>query len=302
MLRYFSLCVSVLLLAGVTASASADLVEFTLLTHADNEEWLPQPTNSTGDHLIQTGDDFYAASLYPDGSFSFNFMDRDATGGGYANGVHPLTGTLEMDVDLASGGPIAVESLQFDGRAYAQATNQYLVKPGDAATGPDYGNCVDGSPNNGSYEASAASNWRFSATIDWYYDVPYDVPGSIDMIFDDYPWTGFLIPVGELTTEGMAATILDDPLGFYPGTSEDFEDWLLEQVEHHRLPSDAEYLLFAQGEGVVTWSQCPAFISGTSVVGETIIAYTTVPEPATLLLVAVGLGVAAVARRRAGRP
>lgn len=301
MLRYFPLCAAGLLLAGVTASASAGLVEFTLLTHADNAHYIAQPTDSTGDHLIQTGDDCHASSLYSDGSFSFNFMDKDAAGGGSANGVHPLTGTLEMDVDLASGGAVTIESLQFDGKAYAQATNQHLVKPGDPATGPNYGNCVDGSPNNGSYEASAASNWQFSATIDWYYDVPYKGLG-IDMIFDDYPWTGFLIPVGELTTEGMADTILDDPLGFYSGTSEDFEDWLLEQVKHHRLPGDAEYLLFAQGEGVVTWCQTPSFESGTGIARETIIGYTTVPEPATLLLVAVGLGVAAVARRRAGRP
>ena len=298
MLRYFPLCAAGLLLAGVTASASAGPVEFTLLTHDDNEEWLPQPTDSTGDHLIQTGDDFYASSLYPDGSFSFNFMDRDATGGGSANGVHPLTGTLEMDVDLASGGAVTVESLQFDGRAYANATNQHLVKPGAAATGPNYGNCVDGSPNTGSYEASAASNWQCSATIDWYYDVPFAGPGSVDMIFDDYPWTGFLIPVTELTPSGLAGTAVEDWLGYYTG---DFESWLLEEVEP-RLPGDAEYLLFAQGEGVVTWCQTPSFESGTGIARETSVGYTTVPEPATLLLVAIGLGVAAVERRRAGRP
>lgn len=297
MLRCFSLCAAGLLLAGVTASASAGPVEFTLLTHADNAHYIAQPINSTGDHLIQTGDDCYASSLYSDGSFSFNFMDRDATGGGYANGVHPLTGTLEMDVDLALGGPITVESLQFDGRAYAQATNQHLVKPGDAATGPDYGNCVDGSPNNGSYEASAASNWQFSATIDWYYDVPHGGLG-IDMIFDDYPWTGFLIPVTELTPSGLAGTAVEDWLGYYTG---DFESWLLEEVKP-RLPGNAEYLLFAQGEGVVTWCQTPSFESGTGIARETIIGYTTVPEPATLLLAGLGLGCAAVARRRAGRP
>ena len=298
MLRGFSLCAAGLLLAGATASASAGLVEFTLLTHGDNAHYIAQPTDSTGDHLIQTGDDCHVSSLYPHGSFSFNFMDRDAAGGGYANGVHPLTGTLEVDVDLASGGPITVESLRFDGKSYETATNQHLVKPGDAATGPQYGNCVNGSPNNGSYEASAASNWQFSATIDWYYDVPFAGPGSIDMIFDDYPWTGFLIPFAELTPAGLAATAVEDWLGYYTG---DFESWLLEEVKP-RLPGGAAYLLFAQGEGVVTWCQTPSFESGTGIARETIIAYTTVPEPATLLLAGLGLGVAAVARRRAGRP
>lgn len=298
MSRYFPLCAAGLLLAGITAPAPAGLVEFTLLTHDDNEEWLPQPTDSTGDHLIQTGDDCYVSGLYRDGSFSFNFMDKDAAGGGSANGVHPLTGTLEMDVDLASGGPITVESLQFDGKAYASATSQHLVKPGDAATGPQYGNCVNGSPNNGSYDASAASNWRFSATIDWYYDVPFAGPNTIDLIFDDYPWTGFLIPVTELTPSGLAGTAVEDWLGYYTG---DFESWLLEEVEP-RLPGDAEYLLFAQGEGVVAWSQTPSFESGIGIARETIIGYTAAPEPATLFLAGLGLGVAAVARRRAGRP
>jgi len=252
-------------------------VPFTLLTHPDNVHYLAQPTNSYGDHLVQTDDDFYAGTLYPDGSFSFNFMDRDGTGGGYATGVHPLTGTLELDIDLHSGGAFTVDSLHFDGYAYANSTDQYL------ATG-DECDCVDGLPNSGSYSASADSDWAFTATIDWYYDVPYGGPGTIDMVFDDYGWAGFLIPVSELTAAGMAATSLDDPLGYY---AEDFESWLWTEVAS-RLPVDAKYLLFVQGEAVVTWSQTP-LETGVGIAGETIMAYTTVPEPASIVIFALGL-------------
>jgi len=276
-------------------AAGAAGVHFSLLTHSDNVRWLAQNTNSTGDHLVQTTDDFEASTLYPDGSFSFNFMDRDGTGGGYATGVHPLTGTLEIDVDLASGGNLTLESLHFDGWAYAAATDQYLVKPGDPATGAAYGNCVDGSPNTGSWAASASSNWAFDATFDWYYDVPYEGPG-IDMIFDDYAWEGFLIPVGELTSAGMAATVLEDPLGYY---GSDFETWLLDEVAP-RLPGDAKYLLFVQEEAVVTWSQT-SLETDIGIVGETILAYATAPEPATVVMLLAG-AVYCIAARRTPRP
>ena len=287
------LIVCVTMGVGVLCPAAlAATVDFSLLTHSDNVHWLAQKTDSTGDYLVQTADDFYASTLYPDGSFSFNFMDRDGTGGGYASGVHPLTGTLEIDADLASGGNLALESLRFDGRAYANATDLYLVKPGDPATGAAYGSCADGSPNNGSWAASAASNWDFSLTFDWYYDTPYEGIG-IDMIFDDYAWEGFLIPVGELTAAGMAATVLEDPLGYYAG---DFEVWLLDEVAP-RLPGDANYLLFAQGKAVVTWSQT-TLETGTGLVGETILAYTTAPEPATVASLLAG-AVWCIAARRA---
>jgi len=284
-------------------AAGAATVNFSLLTHSDNVHWLAQDTNSTGDYLVQTADDFYASTLYPDGSFSFNFMDRDGMGGGYATGVHPLTGTLEIDADLASGGNLTLGSLHFDGWAYGNATDQYLVKAGDPATGAAYGPCADGSPNNGSWEASAASNWNFSLTFDWYYDTPYGGFGTIDMIFDDYKWEGFLIPVGELTAAGMAATVLEDPLGYYAG---DFEAWLLGEVAP-RLPGDAKYLLFAQGEAVVTWSQTTSFETGTGILGETILAYTTAPEPATVAMLLAGAAWCIAARRarlarRSSRP
>jgi hypothetical protein len=277
-------------------AAGAAGVHFSLLTHSDNAHWLAQKADSTGvygDYLVQTTDDFYASTLYPDGSFSFNFMDRDGTGGGCATGVHPLTGTLEIDADLAAGGNLTLESLHFDGRAYASATDQYLVKPGDPATGTAYGNCVDGGSNSGSWAASAASNWDFSLTFDWYYDTPYEGTG-IDMIFDDYAWEGFLIPVGELTAAGMAATVLEDPLGYYGG---DFEAWLLDEVAP-RLPGDAKYLLFVQGEAVVTWSQTTSFETGTGILGETILAYTTAPEPATVAMLLAG-AIYCIAARRA---
>ena len=119
------------------------------------------------------------------------------------------------------------------------------------------------------------------------------------MTFNDYTWTGFLIPVAYLTPAGMAGVALDDPLGYFGGTSADFESWLLSEVAP-RLPGDARYLLFAQGEAKPVWNN-PAmggWDPAEGILTETIITYTTVPEPTTLLLTAAGAGAAALWRQR----
>ena len=292
---------SVALLVG--AGALAGPVEFTLLTHPDNEQLLPQPRAEegvSGDHLLHTPDDFGNELFNPDRCFSFNFLNPQGVQEpyyppGYAEGIHSMTGSLLLEIDLLAGGPVGISSLVLDGYVAPgkPLAHQRLILPGDPATDGSHG-LVDGQPNAGTYAASAASNWAFDAAFDWYYDTPFPAPDGIDMTFDEYAWHGFLIPVGELTEEGMAVAALDDPLDYYGG---DFEAWLLAEVVP-RLPEDATWLLFAQGEASPEWRHEMMGMTPEGIIGETIIAYATVPEPATLLLLACGVGALAASMRR----
>ncbi len=128
----------------------------------------------------------------------------------------------------------------------------------------------------GSIIASADANWALQVIFDWYYDTPFAQMGTIDITFDNYQWSGFTIPVSELTTAGMGATILDDPLGYFGGSSADFESWLLSEVAP-RLPEEATYLLFVQGEAHPAWRNPSMGVQLEGIVGETIIAY-AVPQ------------------------
>ena len=188
---------------------------------------------------------------------------------GYTEGIHSMTGSLTLQTDLQAGGTVDVVSLAFDGYiAPSKASAQWL----------------DTGTNSGTYIASAASNWAFQTSLDWCYDTPFAGPGTTDMTFNDYQWSGFIIPVSELTTTGMTATTLDDPLGYFGGK---FESWLLNKVAP-QLPQDAAYLLFAQGQAHPDWTNPMMGMTTDGIVAETIIAY-AVPEPATMMLWAVGL-------------
>jgi len=303
--------VTIFLLCVLSSRAFAEAVTFTLLRHSDNTGLLPQCKGIegfSGDHLLRTADDLITATWNPNGCFSFNFMNSVGVSppdypAGYAGGIHSMEGTIGLDIDLSAGGSVTIGSLSLDGQAkYVSSGDklayQYLVKPGDTATNGNYGP-VDGIGNSGSYDASAALNWAFTANIDWYYDTPCPGPGVIDMTFNDYRWDGFIIPVSELTASGMAAAALDDPLGFFAGKSENFEDWLLDEVGLLRLPAEAKYLLFAQGEAKPVWNnpEMAGWDSKNGILGETILAY-AVPEPATTLLFAAGL--CGLAMRRPG--
>jgi len=274
----FTVLLAVLL---VPAYVKASVVEFELLTHSDNGQLLAQQKDQGGDHLLQTSDDVSGGTYNPTGCFSFNFMNPAGIAEpGYAEGIHSMTGAVTLQVDLQAGGPVDLVSLCFDGYiAPSKSSAQHLVQPGDPAADGNHGS-VNGQPNSGSYTPSAASNWAFEASFDWYYDTPFAGSHTIDMTFDNYQWNGFIVPVSELTATGMGAATLDDPLGYFGGTSADFESYLLEELTP-RLPQDAGWLLFAQGEAQVGWSHCPG-MTVDGLVGQTIVGY-AVPEPTTAM-------------------
>jgi len=277
----FVILLTILLLLWSPAFVSAGTVEFQLLTHTDNIQLLPQPKGQlgvSGDHLLQTDDDITGSTFNPDGCFSFNFMNpvgiqEPNYPPGYAEGIHSMTGSVTLGIDLQAGGTVDVVSLAFDGYiAPTKSSAQWLIQPGDPATDCN----TDGMPNGGTYIPSAEANWALQAIFDWYYDTPFGGPNTIDMTFDNYQWNGFIIPVSQLTTAGMEATALDDPLGYFAGTSADFESWLLNEVAP-RLPQDATYLLFVQGEAHPAWTHPEIGMTTDGIVGETIIAY-AVPQ------------------------
>ncbi|MFH1613469.1 MAG: hypothetical protein ABIG61_00085 [Planctomycetota bacterium] len=264
-----------LLILVLSACVQAASVEFELLKHTDNNQWLPQPKGLegvSGDHLLQTDDDIWGSVYNSGGCFSFNFMNPVGIKDpcyppGYTEGIHSMTGSMTLNINCNT---IEIISLAFEGDILSWATAyQWLVQPSDPATSYN----TDGIPNGGTYAASADANWAFDISFDWYYDTPYGGPGTIDMTFDNYNWTGFIIPLSKLSPAGMTETILDDPLGYLGGTSENFESWLLDEVVP-RLPQDATCLLFAQGEAHPVWSQCPGMKANDGIVGETIIGYT----------------------------
>ena len=212
MARLNALLVTLPVLA-LGACLPAAVVDFHLLTHVDNAQWLPQPkaqVGVSGDHLPRTADDVTGGTFNPDGCFSFNFtnpvgvMPPDYPPG-YAEGIHSLTGCVRLEIDLQAGGALEIVSLAFDGYAAPSkpTAHQRLVETGDPAADGSHG-ALDGMPNNGTYAASAASNWALQASFDWYYDTPFAGAGGIDMTFSDYSWNGFILPVSELTGAGLA--------------------------------------------------------------------------------------------------
>ena len=273
----------VLLLVVDVPAAS---VEFELVTHPNNVQLLPQPTGIpgvSGDHLLHTADDITGGTYNPDGCFSFNFMNpvgisEPCYPPGYADGIHSMTDSVTLEINLYTG-TVEVASLAFEGYV-AQGkpiAQQWLIQPGDPAADGNHGP-VDGIPNSGVYAASAAANWAFGISFDWYYDTPFAGSGGIDMTFDNYQWSGFIIPVSELTTTGMDETTLNDPLGYFAGTSEEFESWLLDEVAP-LLPEEAVYLLFAQGEAHPCWTNPSMGMTTDGIVGETIIGYAVQQPP-----------------------
>jgi len=275
-------------LLAVAAPAKGDAVTFTLLTDPNNKRLLPQPkglVGVSGDHLLRTGDDITGSTFNPQGAFTFNLMNpigiwEPDYPPGYAEGIHSMTGAFTLDVDLCAGGSVSVSSLAFEGYVSpGKYSAQQLIRPGETASNGQYGP-VDGQPNGGSYAASPNANWAFELFFDWFFDTPYAGSGGIDMTFNNYRWNGFIIPVSQLTPPGMDRVTLDDPLGFFGGSSADFETWLLNEVKP-TLPADATWLLFAQGTAHPAWTNPQMGMTTDGLVDQTVLAYTTIPEPAT---------------------
>lgn len=236
----------------------------------------PMPT--LGDWLVFTADDApLAAANNPLGAVSHNFVDITGAGGPGYNLAPSLSGTLQLRLDAVSGSQWAatLTALSYSGQANAaQAMNQFLVTSGSqAATNSAFN--IDGAGNSGQWTANASNNWAIQYAADFYLATSADgdpSPTDIDATFNEKPQTGFLIPVNQLTTNGLAAVTLDDPLGFHTG---DFKTYLLEQIKP-RLPAHATYLLITQmGKTHPGYAELGLPITTNSLVGNTTIAYST---------------------------
>ncbi|MCK4341467.1 MAG: hypothetical protein KAY37_07080 [Phycisphaerae bacterium] len=274
---------------GVLAEVT---VSFDLLTWNDSQAtvelpsavgWRPLPSDG-GDWLLFTEDDLFLwAEWNPLGAVSHNFPDVSGTpGSGYTN-APSLSGISAITMELSCAAP-AVWAVQITDQFYTGQINpvmrmkQLLVTPGSPATTNGIYN-VDGLPNNGTWSASAASDWSISYQIDFYFAGGIDDPDpqnpdleDIDVTFDDALQQGYLIPVAMLTPAGMAAVELDDPAGFFGG---DFEQYLLDEITP-RLPDDATYLLVTQMEkSHPVYAEEGVPLTTDSLIGNTTIAYTT---------------------------
>jgi hypothetical protein len=284
-----------LIVAGLCASALLSvqqargaILNFQLLTWNDTNATAELPSAvgrkpsatmpTAGDWLVFTADDaFLAAGNNPAGAVSHTLVDITGAGGPGYNLAPSLSGTLTLQLESAGGSnwSATVSALAYTGQANAvQAMNQFLVTPGSPAT-TNSGFNVDGMSNSGQWTASAAGNWAIQYSLDFYLATSADgdpSPADIDATFNDATQTGFLIPVSQLTTNGLAAVSLDDPLGFHTG---DFEQYLREQIAP-RLPANATYLLITQmGKSHPGYAELGLPITTNSLLGNTTIAYTT---------------------------
>lgn len=276
---------------GLAASAflaNAATLNFQLLTWNDATATAELPSAvgrkpsatmpTTGDWLVFTADDaLLAAGNNPAGAVSHNLVDITGAGGPGFNLAPSLGGTVTLQLENASGSnwTVTVSALAYNGQANAMmAMNEFLITPGSPATTNAAFN-VDGAGNSGQWAASAAADWAMQFTLDFYLATSADgdpSPADIDATFNDKPQTGFLIPVNQLTTNGLATVNLDDPLGFHTAN---FATYLLEQIKP-RLPTNATYLLVTQmGKTPAGYVETGLPITLNTLVGNTTIAYTT---------------------------
>ncbi len=277
-----------LCLAAGAFVANAATFNFQLLTWNDASATAERPSAvgrkpsaampTAGDWLLFTADDaLLAAGNNPAGAVSHNLVDITGAGGPGFNLAPSLSGSLSLELESAGGSnwTIAVAALAYSGQANVmQAMNQFLVTPGSPATTNAAFN-VDGTGNAGQWTASVANHWAIQFSVDFYLASTADgdpSPTDIDATFNNKLQAGFLIPVNQLTSNGLAAVTLDDPLGFH---TNDFATYLLEQIKP-RLPVNATYLLLTQmGKTAAGYVEPGLPITLNTLVGNTTIAYTT---------------------------
>ena len=287
-------------------------VTFTLLTWDDDQatpelpsavEVKPANPGVANDRLMFTDDDGFYDN--PVGGLSHNFVDINGLGGSPFNVSASLTGSLTMvfsPTDLGSTSDVNLTALHYVGRPSAgpMEMNQFLVTEDDwVATNPTYN--TDGVGNCGTWHSYAANNWSIEYTADFFFDAGADgnppAGDDVDSAYNNKTCTGYLIPVGELTSIGMMDVALDDPAGFYEG---DFEQYLLDEIVP-RLPAEATYLLITQMSPThPDYAELGMPITTNSLVGNTTFAYATqgIPEPRMLPLVSAGAWLMNVLRRR----
>ncbi len=290
----------VLAILAFTPGALGDVtVDFDLLTWDDDDatEELPSAVDvrpglpSGCDWLIFTHDDVEENPGWnPLGAVSHNFPDVMGTNGSGYTMCPSLSGNPAITMEFSCAAPgswsIEITDQLYIGQASPIARmNQLLVTLGSPATTNGMYQ-VDGLPNSGTWSASASSDWSISYEIDFYLAAGVDDPDplnpdptDIDSTYDNGLQQGYLIPVTELTSNGMAAVELDDPTGFFGGTSADFESYVLTEIAP-RLPEEATYLLFAQRKKIhPVYAEAGMPITTDSGVGNTTIAYTTQAIP-----------------------
>lgn len=278
-------CACGVLVASGLSRAETVTADFQLLTSSNATGVKPSasaPTN--GDWLVFTADD--ASGSNTAGALSHNFVDPPPIGGSaFAFGVS-LTGNLTMQfTGTGSSWAMSVTQLSFNGEAAPSVSmSQHLLS----------GN------NSGNWSASKSAAWALEYDLSFYFD-SNQKSTTQDLIFYNKTQTGYLLPVSELTVAGLTGLSLNDPAGFFSGN---FTDYLLNEIQP-RLPGNATYLLFTQMDKLnPDFAESGLPVTTSSLIGNTLIAYTTVaaiPEPSSLALLALASGVVALAWRRRSR-
>jgi hypothetical protein len=279
-----------LLMGGLSGGALGATISFDLLAWDDSQATPEHPSAvgvkpsqvypTQGDWLVFTDDDEQLPESHnPAGAVSHTFVDITGIGGAGFNRVPSLFGDDALTTEITCAKPgswdVQITGLGYTGQADSvMQMNQFLVSPGSPATeDPTYN--VDGLGNSGVWSASATNNWTISYELDFYLATNADGdpdPADIDATFNNKLQTGYLIPVDELTPEGMNAVTFDDPAGFFNG---DFESYLLDQIAP-RLPHDATYLLVTQMDKLhPDYAEVGLPLTTGSLVGNTTIAFTT---------------------------
>ena len=307
-------------LALLTARAGlAETVTFELMVWTN--DWTNLPTavglkpsyNNTNDDpyttldsdwLLFTPDDKWRSGYNHVGAFSHKFNDRVGLSGiahgGYES-ANSLTGYVRMTFVEAAQDRWDVEVDDFYTEGWKtdapQFSKSYLVTTNTLIVVTNADTRLDGLGNTGTWFSTPGQSWGLSFRVNSLADTPK--PGIVNHT-EVYPQClGCIIPVSELTTAGLAQTVIDDPSGY---ATNDFEAYLLEEIAP-RLPDDARYLLCVQFlKTHILYSSVPDHVNtNDTLFGECWIAHTRdeiIPEPVALGLASMVLVLNGAKRRR----